>query len=374
MANNKYYTQAEQQYNVGYNKQVSALKNQLAQNQQNLEQQKTGINSNYDLQVQNQNLSNKLVKNNVSNTLLGRGLANSSIAVSGLAEQDAKNTRLIGDINRGRTADLNNIDQQKALLEQNYNNTIAQMEADKISAIQSLAYQLEDRDWDKDFQNRQLSQQELLARLQREYQYAQLAQQKELSQLEQAYRYAQLAQAQRQFEAEQSWKQEQLAYERQKYEASMKWQEKQYNDQLAGQYYDRYKTEIGNIMADPNLSQQNKWNLLKDQYTNMQSAKKNTTADFSFLEDYIYNAGQSLSQQMVDARNLEKYGTTNPDVNVGGYGTGYGKNGAITSNYSGLGLKTDSVGYLPSSNYSTPNQYTPDGRLLKKDSVYYLPW
>ena len=36
----KYYTQAEQQYNPSYNQKVTALQNQLAQNQQNLEQQK----------------------------------------------------------------------------------------------------------------------------------------------------------------------------------------------------------------------------------------------------------------------------------------------------------------------------------------------
>ena len=170
-ANNKYYQQAQQQYTPSYNLKVDALKNQLASNQQNLEQQKVGVNANYDYQVQNQNLNNRLNKNNVSNAMLGRGLSNSSIAISGLAEQDAKNTRLVGDINRNRTAELNNIDQQKALLGQNYNNTLAQMEADKYDAIMALAQQLEDRDWNRDFQNRQLAQQYALAEMQKEYQY-----------------------------------------------------------------------------------------------------------------------------------------------------------------------------------------------------------
>ena len=44
-ANNKYYQQAQQQYTPSYNLKVDALKNQLASNQQNLDQQKTGINS-----------------------------------------------------------------------------------------------------------------------------------------------------------------------------------------------------------------------------------------------------------------------------------------------------------------------------------------
>ena len=141
----KYYTQAEQQYNPSYNQKVTALQNQLAQNQQNLEQQKVGVNANYDYQVQNQNLNNRLNKNNVSNSMLGRGLSNSSIAISGLAEQDAKNTRLVGDINRNRTAELNNIDQQKALLGQNYNNTLAQMEADKYDLAKAYIVYREKR-------------------------------------------------------------------------------------------------------------------------------------------------------------------------------------------------------------------------------------
>ena len=239
---NKYYTQAEQQYNPSYNQKVTALQNQLAQNQQNLEQQKVGINANYDYQVQNQNLNNRLNKNNVSNAMLGRGLSNSSIAVSGLAEQDAKNTRLVGDINRNRTAELNNIDQQKALLGQNYNNTLAQMEADKYDAIMALAQQLEDRDWNRDFQNRQLAQQYALAEMQKEYQYAQLAQ------------------AQAQFEAQQAWNREQ-------------WQ---YQQQLAqAQQTDAYKNKIDNIVADPSISSSDKYNALTQLYYNQNGNESN---------------------------------------------------------------------------------------------------
>ena len=229
MSTNKYYQQAEQQYNPSYNGKVQALKNQLAQNQQSLEQQKTGINQNYDLQVNNANLNNRLNKNVTSNAMLGRGLANSSIAISGLAEQDAKNTRIIGNIERGRLADLNNIDQQKALLGQNFNNTLAQMEADKLDAINALAMQLEDRDWNRDFQNRQLAQQYALAEMQKQYQYAQLAQ------------------AQKQFEAEQKWKEE------------------QYNNQLEAQNnakyedsYNNYKNLLMNTIADTTKSQEEK--------------------------------------------------------------------------------------------------------------------
>ena len=238
----KYYTQAEQQYNPSYNQKVTALQNQLAQNQQNLEQQKVGINANYDYQVQNQNLNNRLNKNNVSNAMLGRGLANSSIAISGLAEQDAKNTRLVGDINRNRTAELNNIDQQKALLSQNYNNTLAQMEADKYDAIMALAQQLEDRDWNRDFQNRQLAQQYALAEMQKQYQYAQLAQ------------------AQAQFEASQTWKQKEWEYQQQLAQA---------------QQTDAFKNKIDNIVVDPSISSSDKYNALTQLYYNQNGNESN---------------------------------------------------------------------------------------------------
>ena len=148
-----YYAQAEQQTQAEHNKKVQNLKSQLASNQLALDQQKTGINQNYDYQVAQQNLQNKLNKNSVSNAMIGRGLGNSSIAVSGLAEQDAKNTRLVGDINRNRTSDLNNIDAQKALLDRNYNAEVGQLEADRLSEIRTLAYQLEDRAFDKDYKN-----------------------------------------------------------------------------------------------------------------------------------------------------------------------------------------------------------------------------
>ena len=239
---NKYYTQAEQQYNPSYNQKVTALQNQLAQNQQNLEQQKVGINANYDYQVQNQNLNNRLNKNNVSNAMLGRGLSNSSIAISGLAEQDAKNTRLVGDINRNRTAELNNIDQQKALLGQNYNNTLAQMEADKYDAIMALAQQLEDRDWNRDFQNRQLAQQYALAEMQKEYQYAQLAQ------------------AQAQFEAQQAWNREQWQYQQELNKS------KNTNE---------FKSLIDNIVTDPNMTDSQRYNAMTQLYYNQNGNDSN---------------------------------------------------------------------------------------------------
>lgn len=150
----KYIDQATSQLTPTHNSQVTSLKNQLAQNQLALDQQKNSVNANYDLNVQNQNLNNRLNKNTISNAMLGRGLANSSIAISGLAEQDAKNARVQADIERNRVNALGNIDANKALLEQNTNNTIGQMDRDLQDKILALAMQLEDRQWEKDFKDK----------------------------------------------------------------------------------------------------------------------------------------------------------------------------------------------------------------------------
>ena len=285
MSTNKYYQQAEQQYNPSYNGKVQALKNQLAQNQQSLEQQKTGINQNYDLQVNNANLNNRLNKNSVSNAILGRGLANSSIAISGLAEQDAKNTRIIGNIERGRLADLNNIDQQKALLGQNFNNTLAQMEADKLDAINALAMQLEDRDWNRDFQNRQLAQQYALAEMQKQYQYAQLEQ------------------AQKQFEAEQKWKEE-LAQ---------------------AQQTDAFKNKIDNIAVDPSISSSDKYNALTQLYYNQNGNESNQQY---LMDTYIrlMNANNSFTTATPTNTPTTTTQTYSSYVPTSIYGVPYGAN------------------------------------------------
>ena len=156
-----YRKQATQEYDASYNKKIQALKTQLAQNQQTLDQQKGVINANYDLSVANQNLANKKAKNSLSNTMLGRGLANSSIAVSGLAEADQINNRMIGNINRERTGALNDIEQQKALLAQNLEGTLATMSADREDAISALARQLEDRRGERLKNNRLISNRKL---------------------------------------------------------------------------------------------------------------------------------------------------------------------------------------------------------------------
>jgi hypothetical protein len=152
-----YRQQAEEQLNPKYNTDITGLKNTLAQNLLAQEQSKAGINTNFDGQVKNQNLSNIKNQNNFSNTMLGRGLSQSSIVGTGIGELGQINQRLVGDINNERTGKLNQIDAQKALLETNTNNQINTINADKENSILTLARQLENEAWDRNYKERQLS-------------------------------------------------------------------------------------------------------------------------------------------------------------------------------------------------------------------------
>ena len=174
MAQQQFIDQAQKQYDVGYNAKVQAYKNTLADTLSALEGQKVGINANYDKQVQGQNLNNQLNKNNTSNAMLGRGLNNSSIAVSGLAENDAKNTRLVGDINYARTNALGQVEESKAQAQRNMNGTLGQLSASREDAIQALANQLQSEQWEKDYKNQQLALERQNAQASQAYQYAML--------------------------------------------------------------------------------------------------------------------------------------------------------------------------------------------------------
>ena len=262
-----YYAQAEQQTQAEHNKKVQNLKSQLASNQLALDQQKTGVNQNYDYQVAQQNLQNKLNKNSVSNAMIGRGLGNSSIAVSGLAEQDAKNTRLVGDINRNRTSDLNNIDAQKALLDRNYNAEVGQLEADRLSEIRTLAYQLEDRAFDKDYKNRQMALQEQAQKATEAYQNAYLALQQKQADNDLWYKQQTLAQSA-----------SELAWQKEKYYASQS--ASQSSSSTDWSTYEGYLADYNAIMGgDYTTSERNK--LLKQLSTSASMYQKKTGYDLS---------------------------------------------------------------------------------------------
>jgi hypothetical protein len=141
----KYLGAATEEYTPIYNSKVTALKNALSSNLLALEQQKGGINTNYDTQVTGQNRQNVSAQNDFSNQVGSRGLGRSSIAVSGLGEMSMTNNRLVGEINTARTAALGNIDAQKTQTQTSFNSDVLNLEADKQSNINSLARNLGDK-------------------------------------------------------------------------------------------------------------------------------------------------------------------------------------------------------------------------------------
>ena len=303
-----YRKQATQEYDASYNKKVQALKNQLAQNQQTLDQQKGVINANYDLSVANQNLANKKAKNSLSNTMLGRGLSNSSIAVSGLAEADQINNRMIGNINRERTGALNDIEQQKALLAQNLEGTLATMSADREDAISALARQLEDRQWEKDFKNKGFEFQkdtELANRafrdksfnFQQETERANQAFrdksfnfQQEIERANQAYRNSSLAMQREQMLAEQAYKNASLAQQRELANAQLAWEREKYSTQNksnSNDAYNMYLQTYADIKGNPNYTRAQRDNALKALYEETELYEEINGTDLSKIRNAI---------------------------------------------------------------------------------------
>lgn len=304
----KYIDQATVTLTPGHNSQVDSLKNQLAQNQQALEQQKGGINDNYNGMVNNQNLNNKMNKNNVSNAMLGRGLGNSSIAVSGLAEQDAKNTRMVSDIEKGRTNDLNNIDQNKSLLEQNTNNTIGQMDRDLNDKILALAYQLEDRQWDKDFKDKGHALQEQTAQWQKEFQTQQLELQKQAQQYEQQYKDIMVKMEQEKMKFDMGYKNDylQMQKEAQAYE-------QQYKDTLLEMQ--RQQEQADNAFRDQQLAFQKEQAGADNAYKNAQlGLQSQAQADANRWKEKEWNAKLENDKLMQDYINQFLNGGKNSET------------------------------------------------------------
>lgn len=285
-----YRAEAEAQYDPSYQAKLEALKQQNASQKQALDQSKTGINANFDQQSKLQNLNNTMNKNNMSNAMLGRGLGNSSIAVSGLAGQDATNARYLNDINTARAGALNNVDEQMAMLDRNLASTQGQMAASREDEIRALMNNMEDRDWTKSFQERQQAEaeqmnawskqhQEKQLELQKEAQAAQikyqeaqlklqeekqkfdmgyqnryLEMQQQAQKAEQEYRNASLALQREQAQADAAFKNASLAQADKHFNAQQAWQQQQANQAR----YDKYGDIYNSIMGMPSGTERDK--------------------------------------------------------------------------------------------------------------------
>ncbi|HEY5563840.1 MAG TPA: hypothetical protein VIK72_19160 [Clostridiaceae bacterium] len=143
---------ANSELNPAYNMKVTALKNSLAASTLALTNSKTGINQSYDTQVTNQNISNVSNKNSLDTSNLSKGIGRSSIALTGLAEQDQINNRYIAAIKQNRTGALNTVDSSIAQANIDYNANVANLGADKLDSANTMAHDYADKQVAQEYQ------------------------------------------------------------------------------------------------------------------------------------------------------------------------------------------------------------------------------
>jgi hypothetical protein len=133
---------AEQEVNPQVNERINQLKANLAN-------KLVGIDQGFEANKAERNLMNVKSQNAISNNALGRGLSQSSIVTTGLGEADQINNRLVGNLK-------SNAEAQKLSLSNGVNDQVLGLEQDKTDKINSLARQLEDRDWERNYKMKQL--------------------------------------------------------------------------------------------------------------------------------------------------------------------------------------------------------------------------
>jgi hypothetical protein len=152
---NYYNNMATNQYDVSYNQRVQALKNSLANKLAVYDSQKTGVNQNYDIQADTAQKNGAMTKNSFGNNMLNRGMGRSTIATTGEAGIQLGTDRNINNINTYRTNALADIDRAKTVEQNNMQQSLDLMGADRTAAIQNLAMQLQAADEQRAFQQQQ---------------------------------------------------------------------------------------------------------------------------------------------------------------------------------------------------------------------------
>ena len=195
---NKYVEQAQSQLKGQYEANKNNLQNNFNQNMNDLESQKGEINKQYDNYVQDAKNAGEMNKQNYNNATLNRGLGRSSVATTGLAGIQNQTDKNVVNVNNQRQAQMDNIAKLKDMLRNNLTNSLAGMEAEYNSNVNSLAMQLQQRAEDVAYRNKQLAQQAAQHNAEMAYKNKQLAQQ--------------AAQANREFAAAQKWKEKEWEY------------------------------------------------------------------------------------------------------------------------------------------------------------------
>lgn len=108
--------QAENQYKPVYDAEIEALRQQLEQQKQGYEEQRSGMGAQYDRQRRSTNQAYDESAVELNNVLTKRGLGRSSLVSTQGAYLENQRAQALGDIDRDETAAINAINERIALL------------------------------------------------------------------------------------------------------------------------------------------------------------------------------------------------------------------------------------------------------------------
>ena len=153
----QYLEEAKQMLSGGMEAQKVQLQNSLAQNVQGLEGQKAGVNQNFDKQLEQNAINTTNAQNQYLNNSLARGLGRSTIATSGAAGIKDSGNRIANNVNTDRTNALDNIEAQKVKLSEALQASLLGLSANFESQQLTLAQQLADSAYNRQWQEGQFS-------------------------------------------------------------------------------------------------------------------------------------------------------------------------------------------------------------------------
>ena len=153
----QYLEQAKQMLAGSLENQNIQLQNSFSQNVQGLEGQKAGVNQNFDKQLEQNAINTTNAQNQYLNNSLARGLGRSTIATSGAAGIKDSGNRIANNVNTDRTNALDNIEAQKVKLSEALQASLLGLSANFESQQLTLAQQLADSAYAKQWQEGQFA-------------------------------------------------------------------------------------------------------------------------------------------------------------------------------------------------------------------------
>lgn len=148
-------TQAEDEYQSYYNKLRQSAEQSAARNDLALQQQREGLAESYGKQKEASKQEYSKAMSQMDRQLLQRGMQRSSYAGQTLGNIALKGAAAQQEIAEAQTKAEGNIDAQRAQLQGQLADTLAQYDASQASDILARTRQLEEQDYNRGFQERQ---------------------------------------------------------------------------------------------------------------------------------------------------------------------------------------------------------------------------